>query len=386
MINNKNILKNFSNEDSLSKNLHLHAGHSLVLLENKEAEEWGQRGVPVYLEYYSTTSFQGLADWLSGFDSSLGFDVANCGKRWIKYYCGGGGGHLLLKPRLCRRRRFCPNDAEGYTRLRADHAYKVLDGFVSKLRFKTYLIHLVFTLPKELWSVAAENPSLLVEAVRRTLDDYKGMKGGVLSVHFTHSRNPLLGWYPHVDVLMLNVEAKFMPQVCEDGLKPVKRKRDGKVYFVRKRPYFNHFLLKVRYKWHIKEVFGYEWKGLPDVYVQYVRFKPENKAKIKHLLRYAFRLPIQDFKNVDFSRLNDEQSKFVWDLLNLRFKRIRWFGFLADGVKRFYFSSVGLDYVRLDFVLWQYKIKGLICPIHGCKMICLGLSPPKLPSRLLAGS
>jgi len=345
---------------------------SLILLENKEALEWGHRGVPVYVQCYSTTNFLGLADWLKRFDEKLGSEVDVCGKSWVKYYCKGGGGHLLLKPKLCRHRHFCPNDAEAYTRLRVNRAYEVLSEFVSKLRLKTYLIHFVFTLPKPLWEKAVENPNLLVKAVYKTLDEYRGMKGGVLAVHFTHSKNPLMGWYPHVHVLLLNVVAKVMPQICGDGLKLVRRKKEGKVFFVRKRPFFNHVFLKMRYKWWIKEFFGYEWVGFPDVYVQYVRFEVKNEVKIKHLLRYAFRLPIQDFSEVDFSKLTQEQSNFVWNLLKLRFKRIRWFGFLADGVKKFYFSFVDLDYVRIEVILWKYRIKSSLCPVHGCKMICLG--------------
>jgi len=349
-------------------------------LSNYVLKEWGSGGIPVYLECYSTTNFKGLSDWLSRFNKDLAEDVANCGKSWHKFWCDGDGGHLLLRRRLCGHRRFCPNDARSYVNLRVNRAYEVLREFASKLKFKVYLIHIVFTLPQPLWGRAVEDSKLLVDVVYRTLDEYKGMKGGVLSVHFTHSKNPLLGWFPHVHVIMLNVVAKVLPQLSEDGLKPVKRKRDGVVYFVRKRPYLNHLLLKMKYKWWIQKVFGYTWRGLPDVYVNYVKFCDENEGKIKHLLRYAFRLPIQDFYNVDFSNLTEEQSNFVWQLLNLKFKRIRWFGFLADGVKKFYFSFVGLDYVRLEVVLSRIKAKSRICPIHGCEMVYLGvvggLDPP----------
>jgi len=354
--------------------------HSLIQLSPKDAEKWGSGGYPVYVQCYSTTNFRGLSDWLKQFNEDLGKDVGRCGRSWHRYWCDGDGGHLLLRRKLCGRRRFCPNDAEAYTRLRVNHAYKVLNEFVSRLKMKVYLIHLVFTLPEPLWLKAVENPDLLIKAVYKTLDGYKGFKGGVLSIHFTHSKNPLLGWYPHIHVLLLNVVANVMPQLCEDGLRKVKRKRDGIVYFIRKRPFFNHFLLKLNYKWWIQWFFDYEWYGLPDVYIGYVRFSEKNEGRIKHLLRYAFRLPIQDFHDVDFSKLTEEQSDFVWKLLNIRFKRIRWFGFLADGVKKFYFSFAGMDYVKFEAYLCRYQSKSSICPIHGYKMVylgvCMGLDPP----------
>ena len=288
--------------------------------------------------------------------------IEGCGKSWIKYYCEGdglGSSHLLLKRKLCRNRKFCPNDAQAYTSVMVERAYEFLKEFVEKLGIgSVYLLHVVFTMPEALWGRAIVEPRLLVKAVYETLGMYGGMPGGILSIHFWHTDCPVCGYYPHAHVLMLNVVAE--------------RKEDGKVYFVRKRPFFDHRKLKERYKASIRKVFGYDWDGLPDVHVNYVKFCDENEAKIKHRLRYAFRQLIQDFKAVDFSKLTEEQSKFLWSLLNLKVKRVRWFGFLANGVKTYYLSFVGVNYWELK-ARWERFAKSAICPIHGCEMVRLGI-------------
>jgi hypothetical protein len=346
--------------------------HSIFLLENKEAEEWGNRGVPVYVQLYSTTNFYGLSDFLKKFNEDLGFEVGGCGKGWVKWYCQGGGGHLLLRRRLCGHRHFCPNDAEVYTRLRVNRAWRVFEEFAIGVRFGVYVTHLVFTFPKEVWFKGVENPSLLAKCVYKTFEQYKsGMFGGVLGIHFWHSGRPQDGWYPHVHVLLFNAVLCRFPQLRSNGL-GLGRKRDSSFFFKRKRPYFNRTLLKLKFKWAIREVFGFEWVGLPNIYLQYYKVCAKNEARIRHKLRYIFRLPISDLKNVDFSSLSEEEASFVWKLLNYRCKRIRWFGFLADGVKRRYLAVAGVGFERLEVLFATFKRVRSICPLHGIKMVRLG--------------
>jgi hypothetical protein len=343
------------------------AEHSLFLLE-----ESGHRAIPVYVQFYSTTNFLGLGDFLKRFDRDLGFEVDGCGRGWVKYYCYADGGHLLLKRRLCRHRSFCPNDAEAYVRSRVNHAWDVINEFASKVGFGVYVIHLVFTFPKEIWEKGVENPSLLAKCVYKTLSKYDCMFGGVLGIHVWHSEKPQSGFYPHVHVLLLNAVLKRLPELSAKGLRSPKRKNLKNCYFKRKRPYFNRVLLRIRFKWAIQEIFGHSWVGLPDVYMQYYRVNRENEGRIKHKLRYVFRLPIQDFGKVDFKALSDDEAKFVWNLLNYRFKRIRWFGFLADGVKGLYLSVAGVKFECLARLFMRLKRKGSVCPLHGVKMVRLG--------------
>jgi len=164
--------------------------------------------------------------------------------------------------------------------------------------FSVYLIHIVFTFPEALWGRCVENPKLMVDAVYKLFSQYDGMKGGVLALHFTHSRNPVKGFYPHVHVLLLNTVACRMPVFGSNGLMVEKHKRKCSYFFKRKRPYFNDFWLRVMWKGAVRSVFNYEFDGYYNVYVEYVKFNDRNEAKIKHLLRYAFRLPILDFRNV----------------------------------------------------------------------------------------
>jgi hypothetical protein len=339
-------------------------GHSF--LEHGEA---GDKS-PVYVHRLSKTNFLGYVEWLKKRDIIKSYKIEECGKKWLKYWCPKG--HYVFKQKLCRERHFCPNDAEIYTWERVEHAYETIKEFALKMPFKVYLIHLVFTLPKELWIKAVENPDLFIKTIYDTFNYYDGLKGGVLALHLNHSKNAKNGWYPHIHVILLNVCVYHINEILKE--KKIKKKIYGNVIFKRKRPYFKEKLLKLRYKWSIEKNFNYKFNGLPDVFMHYIEFKKENERIIKRrYLRYAFRLPILDFKDVDFNKLTEEESNFIWQLLNTKIKRIRWFGYLSDGVKTFYLSVVGVNYITLTELRKIQKRKMKYCPIHNLKLTYVGI-------------
>jgi len=337
--------------------------------------------LPVYLELLRKTNFlepKGYINWLATKNPDLAAAVKNCCKKWFKkYYCIGDGGHLLLRHQQCKKEHFCFICSDRYTNLRVNHAYETLKEFANKMGFSVYLIHIVFTLPKELWLKAIEKPNLFVSAIYKTLEHYKRgneLYGGVLGIHLNHSRNPSKGYYPQIHCILINVAAKFMPVITENGIAKPKKKKEAVIYFKRKKPFFREKLLKFYYKYALKEVFNFECDKNINLYIQYVKFSDKNEKKIKHLLRYVFRLPIQDFKDFNFINLTEEESNFIWQLLNFRIKRIRWFGFLGDGVKSHYLEIAGVDYVTILKLKWKFKKESNICPIHHIKMLYLGYS------------
>jgi len=307
---------------------------------------------PVYVQAYSTLDLPGLVDFLKGVDDKVASAVALCAKIWYHYKCEKG--HEVYKPRLCRQRRFCPRDAEAYVKSRVAHAYEVFKRLEIVYGWRIYLIHIVFTLPKDLWIRVVENPDPFFEAVYEALKYEGGMSGGVASLHLIHSSRPLDGWYPHIHVIVPNVVLIRHREINWIGGARVRAS-----YFKRTRPFFNESGLKERYRSSIKRVFGVDVEDV-DVYVSYVRLSDKKKAK--HRLRYAFRMSIQDLAPYLNGSLNDEVKEFVLKVLNYPFERIRWFGWLAKGVVGRYLPG----YVKLSEFLRKVEDRCPIChtPLH----------------------
>ena len=317
---------------------------------------------PVYVQAYSTLDLPGLVDFLKGVDDKVASAVALCAKIWYHYKCEKG--HEVYKPRLCRQRRFCPRDAEAYVKSRVAHAYEVFKRLEIVYGWRIYLIHIVFTLPKDLWIRVVENPDPFFEAVYEALKYEGGMSGGVASLHLIHSSRPLDGWYPHIHAIVPNVVLIRHREINWIGGARVKAS-----YFKRTRPFFNESRLKERYRSSIKRVFGVEVEDV-DVYVGYVRLR--DKVKAKHRLRYAFRMPIQDLAPHLNGSLSNGVKEFVLKVLNYPYERIRWFGWLAKGVVGRYLPG----YVKLNEFLKEFEGRCPICCSPLRFVECLDRPPP----------
>jgi len=318
---------------------------SNINVANRRIEGGIGGSAPVYVQAYSTTDISGVVEFLKEVESDgkLASAVALCAKIWYKYRCEEG--HFVLKPRLCRERRWCPRDAEVYVKLKVNHALENFERIEGWRDIRLYLIHLVFTFPQEIWQDVVRDPDPAFECVYEALMYPSGLSGGVAALHLTHSSEPLRGWYPHIHVIVPNV---------------VVVKNGGLRWFRRARPYFNERLLKKRFAEALKKRYSVEVES--DLYVQYVRFS--DKARVKHILKYAFRLPIMDLAPYLKAGLSDEVKKWVVEVVNYPRKRIRWFGWLADGVKNRYM-------VFERFEDWLKRYEGL-CPIHRCRLLFVG--------------
>ena len=156
-----------------------------------------------------------------------------------------------------------------------------------------YLIFMVFTLPKHRWNNIEDKG--FRDIVRNTLRGYFGGDVfGIMNYHIWHSANPLMGKFPHVHVVVLNLI----------------RDKDGNYYRVR--PYVDIEKLKKEYGRRIQY-------DNPVIHVQYVRLS--ERERCIHHLRYNMRKPLIDLERF-FLDLEDVKEMVNVDLI-VR-KRGRW--------------------------------------------------------------
>lgn len=335
----------------------------------------------VYLDFtYSNSKFSpgNYLEFLKWVKKNLNEDILSdllsCGSHWLKYWCPGdeNKGHYVFKPRMCRNRKYCPKCAESYTYLRAKRVYEVMEQIDKQTSFSLYVMHIVFTLPRELWNCDLRK---FIKAVEKTIKypikGSKAVSGGVIGVHTWHSKNPFSGRYPHVHVVLLNC---VLEKIAGNSL----------WYFKRTRPYFNVNLLKVRYLRFLKKYLGYSGEKI-NLKVYYTRIK--NKELVMHWLKYAFRRPIYDFYKYIIEndrKYSKKELDFFREVINERINRIRWIGFLAPG-SGFYLNDCGIrkrvSYLSLIGVLilrlkdWVRMRLGY-CPIHHKKLEYIGFALP----------
>lgn len=285
------------------------------------------------------------------FDDEARFYVEGCGKEFFKLWCHEGK-HWVLRPISCGKRRICPICADRYAWSKVNHAFDVFREIEEKTKFKVYVMHSVFTLPDFLWDGVKGNENRFFKIVYRVLKRLsRGMSGGVSAFHMWRSSDPLSGYYPHIHVVIPNI---------------VFFKNGELWYFKRTKPYFDLDKAKKIYREELKKEFGQSIDEV-NLWVRYMPMKHENR--IKRVLKYIFRSPISDFSKDLRSDLGSEIVKFVINSIYFKKKRIRWFGFLADGVKTKYLSYLGIRYTIFD----EYrKNRENLCPIHGFPLEYMG--------------
>jgi hypothetical protein len=223
--------------------------------------------------------------------------------------------------------------------MKVGHAIETFKKLHNLYTGQIYLTQAVITFPKELWHEVAGNVDKAFELVYRLFDyQFGGMSGGVVSLHLWHTNDPLSGIYPHFHVIIPNVILK----------------KEGFRHFARARPFFNVDWFKVRLKSALLKSYKFE-AGEVNVHFSYCKL--DNEVHSRHLLNYAFRSPIADLYPHLHGGLSTEKMNVAKTLLDFRGHRIRWFGFLADGVKSLYVKG----YVK--FARWL-KDNGNLCPIH----------------------
>lgn len=324
---------------------------SLAGQKDDEPSLEGIGRTPVYVQSTDTTNLfdvDRLGDfykkaYLEG--SEIASVLYSCGKYWLKFWCEEGH-HYLLKKKLCHERRYCPICADDYKRSKVGHAIETFKKLRNLYTGQVYLTQAVITFPKELWDEVGGDIDKAFGLVYRLFDyQFGGMSGGVVSLHLWHSKDPLKGLYPHFHVIIPNVVLK----------------KEGFNRFVRVRPFFNVDWFKMRFKQLLIKFYGFR---CDEVNVHFSYCKLDNVVHSRHLLNYAFRSPIEDLYPYLNNCLSHEKIEFAKSLLDFKGHRIRWFGFLADGVKSYYVKG----YVK--FARWL-KDNGNLCPIHHSKLVLI---------------
>lgn len=285
---------------------------------------------PVYVTPIDTTNISGLKEFLRSIGDQAKLSmIHHCPKSWDLWECENG--HKIARPKMCGLRRFCPKCADKYRKLKTKHAIEVFRSVenwrCTKSNEWLYLTHLVFTFPKELWHEVIKNPDkafrVIFDVLRYPFNKHESISGGVCALHLVESKDPLRTWRPHIHVILPN--AIF--------------EKTAVWYLKRTRPYFNESNLKIRFKTEVERKYNYVYgEKKPDLYMRYFKFS--DIKKVVHALKYAFRLPIKDLTSHLHGGLSEESKKFVLEVINYKPKRIRWFGFLADGVKKKYVGRV----------------------------------------------
>jgi hypothetical protein len=133
-------------------------------------------------------------------------------------------------------------------------------------------------------------------------------------------------------------------------------------------------ILREIYKANLENTFGVKIDGCVDVFYSYLYLREE--GKIIKLLKYLLRSPVLDVVEQlgDVEQLSEEQMVMLKRHVDIpyKFKRIRWHGWLADGVKNKYLKLLGLrtltEEERADEMREVREGLEVRCPIHGVRV------------------
>lgn len=346
----------------------------------------------------------------------------DCLKRGIPSECIDGH-HWVFEPLLCGDRHHCVIDGHHYTHDQATVAMDTFGRIADKVE-GLQLLRLVFTLPQELWDkVRWKDFTKFCGLANATMAEYLGGKpAGVIATQYWHTHNPfgVKPWYPHLHTAWLNLVLKdgcfelVSPFLDEARLKAIFARRLSETYKMQHREV--EIEGKVRHEIKTKKGWRRVNLGLAgytpindELYV-YKRGKRRgrvakfsNKAYLKARLRYDFRLPQRDFADYADSQgwetFTPQQSMFIefclgksqdYELVltsggqkRLRpkshyglppnFRRQRWVGWLADGVRSRYCKELGVEVptaaARRKASKDEAQAKVLECPIHHCATV-----------------
>jgi len=290
---------------------------------------------PIYDVEKQHVSSDELKRWNESIDR-----VSFCGTEKIIRTCSlhGDKHYLGISYNRCNDRKFCPRCARSNARNEAWTTwYWLMKNIVTRLSFKTYLTHIVLTLPEDLQGISDKELSKAVKKVMEYPD--KEIETTYCYVIQTRSsRNPFKK-HKHVHVLAPNIGLKVGPF--------------GNYQFKRLRPSFN--VDSLRKRWNA--VLGMEPSRPVVVHVSYTSFW--DKRKVIHQLAYMYRYDVWDiFKHVirgnrgaegpPFILKYDSSMKFdsskVLATISQPKKRVTWGGFLSSTRRYDIIKSLGQVY------------------------------------------
>lgn len=283
--------------------------------------------------------------------------IMNCLKVGETYQCPHG--HLVYKPTLCKNPKICVNCGQQYTKKQSAKIKEIFNSIHEKVD-GVRVTDFVFTVPKQLWKlIDYTNYNRFLRCCKKTIQKYfYGLPCGISNFHHWHSKNPMAENYPHIHLNSLNIVfVKNTPMVVR----------------------FDIDLKKMRqlYKENLEQEFDVEISKI-NIHYEHIPIddkpyhknkKITNNQKIWHKLKYNFRMPqldVNKFSNKhQISLYSDQQKNAILKLINppKNFKRTRWFGWLADGVRTKYLKLLDVEIVRFD----KSHNRRVMCPVHNCE-------------------
>jgi hypothetical protein len=152
-----------------------------------------------------------------------------------------------------------------------------------------------------------------------------------------HSKDPLSDKYVHAHCITLNV-----------------KEQDG--YLIQNDYYFDLDEMRDNWKQVIRKNLDYEINGFVNVHSEYASILNEPQ-KVRHILRYVYRYPVEDFFNVQIRNRSInylEKGHFknikqeVFELLCAKKSKFIWCGLLSSG-KRKYLTNL----LKMPQRFWQ---------------------------------
>jgi len=317
-----------------SNSINVPLDSSLLSWVPEVLRQW-QKPKPIYDVEKQPVSFDELKRWNESIDRwSL------CGTEKLINTCSlcGDKHYLGISYNRCNDRKLCPRCAWFNARKEAWTTwYWLMENIVTRLSFKTYLTHIVLTLPKDLQGITDKELSKAVKKVMEYQD--KEIETTYCYVIHTRSSSNPFKKHKQVHVLALNIGLKVGPF--------------GNYQFKRLSPYFKEDGLKKRWK----EALGMEGSRPVDLYVSYTSFW--DKEKVIHQLAYMYRYDVWDFfkyvirgnrgaEGPPFMFKYDSSMKFdsskVLAVISQQKKRVTWVGFLSSTRRNDVIKSLGEVY------------------------------------------
>jgi len=238
-----------------------------------------------------------------------------------KFNCQANHGHSIhSKYLLCGLRALCPRCAMSYANKKAQTQYMYLkENFAKSLPFDLKLNQIVLTLPKELHSTDKKVFSKMIKQFMFKM----GIEAYGYVIQDRHSKDPLSTKYVHAHCLTLNVKEQDENLVENDYFFDLDEMRDN-------------------WKSTIEDVLDCKVSGSVNLHNEYASVRNEPQ-KVKHILRYVYRYPIEDLFNVQIrnrsinyvQRGHFENLQFdVFGLLHAKKSGLIWCGLFSSGRRK----------------------------------------------------